>query len=119
MALYVPITPTTVPTTAKATAKAASSRDNWCRQIRNANRQGSTTATDDAMKEPIKDMTDAKKGTAMAVSTTHPSRPVRRDMDATVNFQLLCLTSKSSCKANTAAQTARTMSQPQPAVNVS
>jgi hypothetical protein len=40
-------------------------------------------------------------------------------MDATVNFQLLCLTSKSSCKANTAAHKARTMSQPQPAVKVS
>lgn len=101
MALYVPTTPTTTPNTAMATATPWSSFDSWCLQIFSANRHGSTTATDVAMKEPMNDMTDAKNGTAMAVSTTTPSSPVRSVMEATVNFQLLCLISSNSYSINT------------------
>lgn len=49
------------------------------------------------MKLPMKLITEAKKGTAMAVATTTASSAVRRDMDIIVNFQLLCLISSSSC----------------------
>lgn len=78
-------------------ATPTSNRDNLCLQILRAKAQGSTTATDVAMKDPMKDITDAKKGMAMAVATTTASKPVRRDMEAIVNFQLLCLISNNSC----------------------
>lgn len=97
-AWYVPNTPKAPPQHASTTAMPRSNHDKSCLHILSANKQGSITDMELAMKDPMKDMTDAKKGTAIAVSTTAPSSAVRRAMDVTVNFQVLRFTTSSSCR---------------------